>query len=187
MNMEQNVFQKNMWNTAGKAGLALGGLSTAYLFLNQWISQAELPAFISIVINMLLWAVKFGGCIWLMLFFMKKFVADNPEADNSDTFKLGMAMALLSALVYSAFSFANVAFLYPDLFTEQMDTVMQQIAPMLDSNTAAEMDRTMQNLPQITFFSNLIYCFLFGTIVSFALSRSIPSRNPFADYKPEDQ
>lgn len=98
-----------------------------------------------------------------------------------------MAMALLSALVYSAFSFANVAFLYPDLFTEQMDTVMQQMAPMLDSNTAAEMDRTMQNLPQITFFSNLIYCFLFGTIVSFALSRSIPSRDPFADYKPEDQ
>jgi hypothetical protein len=149
--------------------------------------MAGMPAFPSMLINLLLWTVKFGGCIWLMLFFMKKFVADNPEADNSDTFKLGMAMALLSALVYSAFAFANVAFLYPDLFTEQMDTVMQQMAPMLDSNTAAELDRTMQNLPQITFFSNLIYCFLFGTIVSFALSRSIPSRNPFADYKPEDQ
>ena len=187
MNMEQKVIQRNMWNTAGKAGLALGFLSTAYLFITQWIGMAGMPAFPSMLINLLLWAVKFGGCIWLMLFFMKKFAADNPEADNSNTFKLGMAMALLSALVYSAFSFANVAFLYPDLFTEQMDTVMQQMAPMLDSNTAAEMDRTMQNLPQITFFSNLIYCFLFGTIVSFALSRSIPSRNPFADYKPEDQ
>ena len=131
-------------------------------------------------------AMPYAG-VEALVAFMKKFAADNPEADNSDTFKLGMAMALLSALVYSAFSFANVAFLYPDLFTEQMDTVMQQMAPMLDSNTAAEMDRTMQNLPQITFFSNLIYCFLFGTIVSFALSRSIPSRDPFADYKPEDQ
>ena len=68
-----------MWNTAGKAGLALGGLSTAYLFLTQWIGQAEMPAFISIVLNMLLWAVKFGGCIWLMMFFMKKFVAESRD------------------------------------------------------------------------------------------------------------
>ena len=187
MNMEQNVIQKNMWNTAGKAGLFLGLVSTAFLFISQGIGQIEIPALLNSILGFVLWAVKFVGCIWIMRFFMKKFVSENSSATNSDTFKLGMAMALLSALVYSAFSFANVAFLYPDLFTEQMDTVMQQMAPMLDSNTAAEMDRTMQNLPQITFFSNLIYCFLFGTIVSFALSRSIPSRDPFADYKPEDQ
>lgn len=185
--MEQNVIQKNMWNTAGKAGLALGGLSTAYLFLTQWIGQAEIPAFIQIVFNMLLWAVKFGGCIWLMMYFMKSFSSEYPEADNSRIFKLGMSMALLSSLVYSAFSFANVAFFYPDLFTEQMDMMMQQMAPMLDSNTVAEMDKTMQNLPQITFFSNLIYCFIYGTILSFALSRSIPSKDPFANYRPDEQ
>lgn len=185
--MEQNVFQKNMWNTAGKAGLALGGVSTAYLFLTQWTAQAELPAFITMVVNILLWAAKFGGCIWLMMYFMKAFAAENPETGNSGTFKLGIAMAFLSALVYAAFSFANVAFFYPDLFAEQMNTVMQQMAPMLDSNTAAQMDKTMQNLPQITFFSNLIYCFIYGTILSFALSRMIPSKDPFADYRPEEQ
>ena len=187
MNMEQNVIQKNMWNTAGKAGLVLGGLSTAYLFLTQGIGQAELPAFLTSILTIVLWVVKFGGCIWFMMYFMRKFVSENPEADNGNTFKLGIAMAFLSALVYSAFSFANVAFLFPDLFTEQMDMLMQQMAPMMDSNTAAQMDKTMQNLPQLTFFSNLIYCFIFGTILSFALSRSIPNRDPFADYKPEDK
>ena len=185
--MEQNVIQRNMWNTAGKAGLALGGLSTIYLFLTQWTGQAEIPAFVAVIINMLLWAVKFGGCIWLMMFFMKRFASENPDVDNSGTFRAGIAMAFLSALVYSAFSFANVAFLFPDLFTEQMDMVMQQMAPMLDSNTTAEIEKTMQNLPQLTFFSNLIYCFLYGTILSFILSRSIPSRDPFVNYKPEDQ
>ena len=185
--MEQNVIQRNMWNTAGKAGLALGGLSTIYLFLTQWTGQAEIPAFVAVIINMLLWAVKFGGCIWLMMFFMKRFASVNPDVDNSGTFRAGIAMAFLSALVYSAFSFANVAFLFPDLFTEQMDMVMQQMAPMLDSNTTAEIEKTMQYLPQLTFFSNLIYCFLYGTILSFILSRSIPSRDPFVNYKPEDQ
>ncbi|MBR5274090.1 MAG: DUF4199 domain-containing protein [Bacteroidales bacterium] len=185
--MEQNVIQKNMWNTAGKAGLILGGISTAYLFITQWMGQAELPAFLTIILTGVLWCAKFGGCIWFMMFFMKSFAAENPEADNNRTFKLGMAIAFLSALVYSAFSLANVAFISPDLFTEQMDMIMQQMAPMMDSNTAAQMDKTMQNLPQLTFFSNLIYCFIFGTILSFALSRSIPSKDPFADYKPEDQ
>ena len=186
-NMEQNVIQKNMWNTAGKAGLVLGGISIAYLFISQWMGQAELPAFLTVILSGVLWIAKFGGCIWFMMYFMKAFAAENPEADNNRTFKLGVATAFLSALVYSAFSFANVAFISSDLFTEQMDMLMQQMAPMMDSNTAAQMDKTMQHLPQLTFFSNLIYCFIFGTILSFALSRSIPSRNPFADYKPEDK
>lgn len=185
--MEQNVTQRNMWNIAGKAGLALGGLSAAYLLLTQLTGQSGLPAFVSVIINMLLWAVKFGGCIWLMMFYMKKYSSENPEVTNSGTFHLGIAMAFLSALVYSAFSFANVAFLFPDMFTEQMDMLMQQMAPMLDSNTTSEIEKTMQNLPQLTFFSNLIYCFIYGTILSFALSRAIPSKDPFADYKPEDQ
>ena len=178
---------KIIWNAACKAGLAFGAISSVYMFATQFLSAGEFPAFAMMAASSVLWIAKFVGCIWLMMFFMKAFVAENPETDNSGTFKLGMAMALLSALVYSAFSFANVAFINPDLFTEQMDMMMQQMAPMLDSNTAAEMDRTMQNLPQITFFSNLIYCFIYGTILSFALSRSIPSKDPFANYRPEEQ
>jgi uncharacterized glyoxalase superfamily protein PhnB len=187
MNMKQNLAQRNMWNIAGKAGLALGGLSAAYLLATQLTSQAGMSGMVTAALNTLLWIIKFGGCIWLMVYFMKKFAAENPEADNSATFRAGSAMALLSALVYAAFTFANVAFLFPDLFTEQMNTVMQQMTPMLDSNTTAEIERIAQNLPQLTFFSNLIYCTLYGTILSFILSRSIPGRDPFADYKPEDQ
>ena len=185
--MEQNLIRRNLWNTASKAGLILGTASAAYLFITQWVGQAGMPAIAATIINGALWIAKFGGCIWLMMFFMKKFVAENKEADNSDTFRVGIVMALLSALVYAAVSFANVAFISTDLFTEQMETVMQQMAPMLDSNTLAQVDKTMQNLPQITFFSNLIYCFLYGMFLSFILSRTIPSKDPFAEYKPDEQ
>lgn len=185
--MEQNVIQKNMWNLAGKAGLALGAVSTAYLFINQWMGQAELSAAVTMIVNGVLWCAKFAGCIWLMMFFMKAYAAEGKDVDNSGTFRFGMAASILSALVYAAFAFANVAFISPDLFAEQMDLVMQQMAPMMDSNTMAQMDKTMEALPQITFFSNLIYCFLYGMILSFILSRTIPSKDPFADYKPEEQ
>jgi hypothetical protein len=67
------------------------------------------------------------------------------------------------------------------MYAEQMNQLMQQMAPMMDSNTIEQMDQMLEMMPQLTFFSNLIYCFLYGTILSFILSRNIPSRNPFAD------
>ncbi len=185
--MEDNTIKKNMWNEAGKAGLALGAVSAIYLFATQFMGKAEMPAFATTLLTGLLWAGKFGGCIWLMMFFMKKFASENPEVDNKATRRFGIIAALLSALVYSAISFANVAFISADMFTEQMDLIMQQMAPMMDSNTMAEMDKYMANLPQITFFSNLIYCFIYGVILSAILSKNIPSRDPFADYKPDEQ
>ena len=187
MNMEQNVIQKNMWNTAGKAGLLLGLASAVYLFVTQAIGQAELPAIVSSIFGIVLWTAKFAGSIWLMKFFMKKFVSDNQGRTNSDTFKLGLIMAFLSAVVYAAFTFANVAFIYPDLFAEQMNELMQQFASRMDSNTQSLFETYTENLAQITFISNLIYCFIYGMILSFILSRNIPSKDPFAEYKPNEQ
>ena len=182
--MEQ--IHKNLWNGAGKAGLVLGLASSVYLFVNQWVSAMGIPILAG-VLSFVLWAVKFGGCIWLMMFFMKKFASENQETDNSTTFRFGVVTALLSALVYAAFSFANMAYFSADLMAENIDTVMQAYSQFMDSNTMSKMEDMMAKLPQITFFGNLIYCFIFGTVLSLILSRNIPSRNPFADYKPDEQ
>ena len=64
---------------------------------------------------------------------------------------------------------------------------MQSAAPMLDSNSLKEIDKMSENLPQLTFFSNLIYCFVYGSLLSVILSRYIPSNDPFASYKPDEQ
>lgn len=187
MIMEQNVIQKNMWNTASKAGLVLGLISTAYMFITKWTGQAEMPTFVSMILTGLLWCAKFGGCIWVMMFFMKMFVEKNPSATNISTRRLGIITAFLSALVYAAFCFADIAYISADFYAQQIDQVMQSAAPMLDSNSLKEIDKMSENLPQLTFFSNLIYCFLYGSILSGILSRYIPSRDPFASYKPDEQ
>ena len=183
--MEQNIIRKDLWETAAKAGLALGIVSSAYMFLTQLMAGAT--GFMMTILSFVLWIAKFGGCIWLMAFFMKKFVAEHREADNKVTFNLGMATALLSALIYSAAAFANIAFISGDAMIEQMNLMMQQMGSMMDSNSMAMMETYMEKLPQITFFSNLLYCFVFGTVLSYILSRNIPSRDPFADYKPDQQ
>ena len=179
MNMEQNATQRNMWNAAGKAGLILGLTSTAFMYASQLISQSELNAIISSIANGIIWLAKFIGCIYLMRFFMKKYASLNDGTTNSETMKFGMAVSLLSALVYAAFTLANVTLISPDLYAQQIDQIMQTYAQTMDSNTLAQMDKFMDKMPQITFITNLIYCSLYGMVLSFILSRNIPSKNPF--------
>ncbi len=185
--MEANTIRRNMWNGAAAAGLVLGAISTAFMFATQFLTKAEMSAFLNMILTAILWFAKFGGCIWAMMFFMKKFAAENKDADNRDTRRLGIIAAFLSASVYAAMSFANVAFISSDMYSEQMNMMIQQMAPFMDSNMMTQMDSMMENFPQMTFFSNLIYCFIYGAILSAILSRNIPSRDPFADYKPEEQ
>ena len=104
----------------------------------------------------------------------------------SPVYKFGMAVSVLSALVYAAASFANTAFISADMIAENMNVLMEQMAPMMDSNSADQMEDLMAKLPQITFFSNLFYCIIYGSAVSFILSRNIPNKNPFADKKSEE-
>ena len=187
MNMEQNVIQKNMWNTASKAGLILGLASAAYMFVTRWTGLSGMPGFVSMLINGALWCIKFVGCIWLMMFFMKKFAAENPESGNTITRRLGISIAFLSALVYSAVCLADITFISPEFYTDQIDQIVQQYASVLDSNTLNQIDDVAGKLPYLTFFSNLIYCFMYGVVLSTILSRNIPNRNPFSDNTPDKQ
>jgi len=186
--MKQNISRPALWNNAGAAGLVLGTVSAAYLFINQFLSgQGQGTAIWAIAVNFILWAVKFIGCIFLMKFFMKKFAEKYNITENAATFRFGMATSFCSALLYSAVTLANVLLISPDLIHTQMETAMQVYGPMLDSNSMSMLDSLEAMMPQIMFFSNLIYCFLYGILLSAVLSRNIPSKDPFANYNDPDK
>ena len=178
--MEGKISSGLLWNEAGKAGLALGLVSTVYMFLNLLLSGGG-AGFLGGILSFLLWLGKLVLCIWLMGFFMKRLVARYPEADNAATFRFGTRTALLSSLLFSAASLANVLFISKDAMMEQWEAAISSYSSMLDSNSMEMLDRMQANLPQITFISNFIYCFLFGTILALILSRNIPAKDPFAD------
>ena len=174
--------QKNiMWEQAGKAGLVLGGISILYMMLTAVTGKvAENGSTVLMgLINILLWLAKLGGCIYLMRFFMLRFSQADPEADNARVFRFGMLTALLSALLYSAFYLAYVSFIAPDTFETAMEAITDN--PMLDSNSLAAIEEMMPKMPTISFFVNLVWCWLFGTILAAIFSRNIPPKNPFAD------
>ena len=175
--MEQNVLSKNMWTSAGNAGLALGAVSAAYLFAGQLLAGNLEPAALwQQVTAFFLWVVKLGACIWLMKFFMTKFACENAITDNRIVFRMGMTTALLSALMYSAIYLANMLYISADFYEQTFQAAIEQMKPTLDSNSLAMTERLIGNLPKIMFFYNLTYCTIFGTVLSAIISRTIVAR-----------
>ena len=183
--MESALDRKTLWNEGARAGLIFGAIAIAYMVINSFTGKlgadgSPLLAGLISVLNLALWAGKFLGCIFLMRGLMRKLCEANPDALNGDTFLFGVITALLSALLYSAFYLAFVLFIQPDMLTNAYDTVLSSYSSMLDSNTMEQMENLRGSLPQMTFFTNLFWCVLYGTVLSAILSRNIPSRNPFA-------
>ena len=184
--MEQNLVRANMWNIAARYGLVLGVIASIYTLSTTMMADLEISATLVKLITCILWTAKLVGCIWLMRHAMVSYAKTCDEISNRDIFKLGVTASVLSALVFAAFSFANISYISADLFDLQMEQAMTQMAPMMDSNSLSMVDCYLENLPTITFISNLVYCFIFGTILSAILSRNIPSVDPFADYKSQE-
>jgi len=172
--------KKTLWNEAAKAGVALGMASITYQMCT-WglgnITEPGLAAGAASAAAFILWGVKFAGCILLMKHFMKKYVADEPDAGNFDSFRFGAATAVLSAVLFAGFNLAFYSFIQPDAFNDIIDTLRGN--PMINGESIELLEGMAPKYPTISFFSSLIYCSLFGTVLSAILSRNIPSRNPF--------
>ena len=168
-------------NDSGKAGLVLAAVAIAYFLLSALLSRIESARFLISALSFLLWAGKVALCIWLMVKFLRRFAEEN-EKDRSSTFRFGMMVALLSALVYAGFYLAYVILIDPDMFAETFNNIAQAYSSMLTSEQIDQIMNMESSLPTVTFFVNLIWCWLFGTIVSAIASRSIcGSDNPFED------
>ena len=183
--MTEKTLRKDTWESAGYAGLALGMVSIVYMYANNTLSTSGISVGLISLIGVLLWIAKFAGCIFLMKFFMKKFHAAHPETTNKDVCRMGVITALLSAFFFASLQFVDMAYLSVEFYTSQYDTIIQQYSSVMDSNSMSMLKNILERLPQFTFAWTLIYCTAFGSVLASILSRNIPSKDPFADYKPE--
>ena len=183
--MAESYSRKDFWDGAGKAGLVLGLIPIVYMLIEQLLMQdaaQKLGAFPSTLITFLLWAAKFAGCILLMRFFMQRFADRHDGMTRRGVARYGTAIALTSALIYSAFVLAWSKFVDPEMFSRAFEQAAEQYSAFMDSNTMEMMEQMQDKMPVISFFSNFIWCFLYGTILSSILAPRIgKDTDPFAD------
>ena len=92
----------------------------------------------------------------------------------------------LSALIVSAYSLASVLMMSSEEINILITQRLGDNLKMLDLNTRNMLTGLIDNIQIYTFFITLIYCFLFGLILSMILSKNIPSRNPSENHKDPD-
>ena len=78
-------------------------------------------------------------------------------------------------------------YINPDAIEQAFNIALSQYSSMLDSNLLTIIENFKDNMPMISFFSNFIYCFLYGTILSSILSRYIPKTDPFAGFHNKEE
>ena len=178
--MKETIDNKTIWNEAAKTALVFAAVTIVCNLLKRGLTALEPPTFLLMLGTGVLWAAEFVGCIYLMRLFMQKLVQDYDGVINSDTYKYGRRIALFSAIIIAAYNYLFIYFTPEAKIQEMMDELMGQYSTMLDANTLSAMEELLPYLPGIMFFSNLIYCWLYGSLLSAILSRMIPSQDPFA-------
>ena len=185
--MAESYSKMDFWDGAGKAGLVLGLVPIVYMLIEQLLLQdaaQKLGALPTSLITFVLWAAKFAGCILLMRWFMRLFAAKHDGLTRREAARYGTAIALTSALIYSAFVLALSKFIDPEMFSRAFEQAAEQYSSFMDSNTMEMMEQMQGKMPVIAFFSNFIYCFLYGSILSSILSSKIGKDvDPFAGGK----
>ena len=174
--MKETVTSRHLWNEAARTGLVLGGVCILYTLLTSWMSTGSggLVGGLLFALQTLLWIVKFAACLFLMRYFLLRLCLQYEGVTNRTVFSYGVRIALLSALVYSAYVLADALLMDPEKLESVFDAAAGTLPTAMDSNTQAVLEQFKQNYPQYMFFGNFLYCFLFGLVLSRLYSRELP-------------
>lgn len=176
----EKIDSKILSSEAAKAALFFGLISGGYMFVNGILSTAESPLLVGIL-STVLWAGKFVGCILLMRFFMKKLLGSYEGVTRQNLLGYGTLIALFSAIITAACSYISVQYVFPGQITEAFNTAFEQTAGMLDSNSMAALEGLESKMGVISLVSNLIWCFVYGWLLSVIMSNSLAGKKNIFD------
>ena len=185
----ETISGKAIWNEATKAGLMFGLISVAYDYVSIYLGSLGSSFLVNFLSSVGIWILKVAkivGLILLMRACMKRLVRNYGEVTNGDTFLLGVAISILSAIIVSACTLLDCTVLFPAYYQDVMTQIMAEMQPNMDANLRSAMEKVLSNFSGLMFWSTLLYCILYGVILSRILSKRIPAQDPFADFPRSD-
>lgn len=166
------------WNSAAKAGLVMGLATIALMLVTSLTGKVE--GMLGWTLNCILTILKITVCIVLFKKLMTRFANAFKDVTTKGLYNYGLKIALLSAIIVSAYMLITLTLTDPEVFNEAIEQAMETYSSMLDSNEMAAMENITSKLPAVMFFFSLVYCFIWGWILSAVFSRSIVPDDPFS-------
>jgi len=130
-------------------------------------------------VGVLIWIIKLVATIWVLLYFMKKYSLKHAsifgETTYNQVFSYGFLVSLLSAVVIACFMFLSVTVLFPNSVSDAMQMVQEKFDQQGSMGEEQEnaISAVLNNLPTILTFGMLIWCTIFGLIVSAIIASSV--------------
>ena len=182
LNMSGDISRKTIWDSAGKGGLILGGVTIGFMALSlllQLLPDNSVGTFLTTILDFIIWGAKLFCCVYVLYALMRKFKADFPGADRATVRKFGIITGFTSAIIYSAFMLVYFLYINPDALAESFAAATDAYSGMLDSNAMSAMEQMQGSMPAIMFFGTLVYCTLFGWAASAIIASRLVKDDPF--------
>lgn len=184
--MKKEFLSSVSWNSAAVAGLVMG---VATIVLDYLPMLPTLLGGDSVIGNLLVGVfkiIKIIACVYLFRILMLRFF-NSVRTDYAKLQHYGLKIALFSSIVVAGFSLVQILVINPEMMTNMIQEIQNTYQNLMDSNTMAAMEKMISKLPVITFFSSLIYCYLWGWILSTTFARRLFPVNPFGDRDSDEQ
>ena len=112
---------------------------------------------------------------------------NNVKVGYPDLQRYGQKIALFSSILVSGFTMLHLLVINPDMIAQMVKSTQEAYQGMMDSNTATAMEKMMNMIPAFTFVFTLLYCYLWGWMLSTAFARRLFPVNAFGERTPDDQ
>lgn len=184
--MKKEFSSSVSWNSAALAGLVMGVFTIAVDYLPSLpLLLGGTGVFVGIL-NFILKVVKIVACVIAFKYLLERF-HNNVKVGYPELQRYGQKIALFSSILVSGFTMLHLLVINPDMIAQMVKSTQEAYQGMMDSNTMAAMEKMISKLPVITFFSSLIYCYLWGWILSTTFARRLFPVNPFGERDSDDE
>ena len=174
--MKKEFTSGSSWNSASVAGLIMGAATIILTIISSLLARTGGVG--GGILQSFYLLIKIAACILIFKKLMTRFMDSFEGVDRRRLYNYGLKIALLSAIIVAGYSLLYAIRHSVDNI-EAMNQVTQAYASQLDSNSIAAFEAMQGKIPSITFFATLIYCFLWGWILSAIESRGLISDDPF--------
>jgi len=165
-------------NSAAVFGGVLGLISGGYVFITSLLGDSVAGG----VVDSVLWIAKLVGCIWIMRWGMMRLAKNYEGVTIREVRNFGLLTAAFSAIITAAATYIAYEYAFPDVIDKQLDQVYQVYGKFLDSNSMAMLDKMSENYSVINFFSQLIWCFIYGSLLTLILSGRVVGKTAPQDF-----
>ncbi len=173
--MKEKPDNSTVWNAAAIWALAFGAVSTA-CHVARYLAMAHLGEKMQVLSAGILWAAEFFGCLFLMKECLVRFSVKYPGAELQDSMKFGRRIALMSGLILASAEAISIMQMPDGEISAAFESIAADFSSRLSSEQRDEFLQMADKMPLVTFLSQWLYCFLYGSLLSSILSKFLYER-----------